>query len=324
MPALSPGDAVPFLGKDRIVNERMPKEMEPAEKGDNASDPLIGAHFSIAKGLHHAVTTAGNYDCRALQLFTKNALTWEERFPTETEIEAFAAGKKHSGITDTATHASYLINIASPDPVKLARSAGALKQELIRSAMIDAANCILHPGAHMGAGIEAGILKIADTINDIFEHTRGNPTCLLLETTAGQGSSIGHTFEQLARIIDKIRYPHRIGICLDTCHIFAAGYDIRTEAAYRRTLDRFHSLLGLDSLKVIHVNDAKKDLNSRVDRHEHIGRGFIGPNAFRFLMNDERLLHIPKILETPKGTASKDWDQRNLDTLRQFSRADRS
>jgi deoxyribonuclease IV len=277
---------------------------------------IIGAHFSIAKGLHEALFTAKSYGCNAMQMFTKNATTWKERVVTEKEIELFEQAKRETGIDAIAAHSSYLINIASPDEKKHEMSVHALKQELIRSSALRIPYCILHPGAHMDDGMDAGIQKIADSINDIFEQITGDNTRLLLETTAGMGSSIGHTFEQLARIIEKIKRRNRIGVCLDTCHIFAAGYDIRTEAAYHQTIDTFASVLGLDALYAIHFNDSKKDINSRVDRHEHLGKGFIGLPAFEFFLNDSRFFHIPKILETPKGNEKEDWDERNLEVIR--------
>lgn len=300
--------------------------MKSAPAGKNDSDTsnskplelIVGAHFSIAKGLHKALYTAKSYGCNALQLFTKNATAWKERIVTEKEIALFEQARRGTGIDTIAAHTSYLINIASPDPKKHAMSVRALTQELLRSSALKIPYCILHPGAHMNDSMDAGVRKIADSINDIFEQTSGDSTRLLLETTAGQGSSIGHTFEQLASIIEKIKRQDRIGVCLDTCHIFAAGYDIRNEAAYHQTIDTFASVLGLDTLYAIHFNDSKKDLNSHVDRHEHIGQGFIGLPAFEYFLNDSRFFHIPKILETPKGDDKEDWDQHNLKVIRKL------
>ena len=298
-----------------------------AEKNASGSvvkkpEPLVvGAHFSIAKGLHEALYTADSYGCNALQLFTKNATTWKERTVTEKEIALFEKARSETGIETIAAHASYLINIASPDRNKHSRSARALKHELIRSSALRIPYCVLHPGAHMRAGMDNGIQKIADTLNDLFGQTPQKSPRLLLETTAGQGSSIGHTFDQLARIIEKIEDRRRVGVCLDTCHIFAAGYDIRTAAAYHRTIDAFASVLNLDTLHVIHFNDSKKELGARVDRHEHIGKGFIGTIAFECFVNDPRFSTIPKILETPKGVGVIDWDQCNLKAIRDLLHA---
>ena len=282
----------------------------------NTTNLLLGAHFSIAKGLHDAVYQAKSYGCNALQMFTKNATTWKERTVTQAEQERFEQAKTDTGIQSIATHTSYLINLASPDPKKHAMSYDALKQEIIRSSALKIPFCVLHPGAHMDSGIDAGLLKISETINRLFSETGEATSRLLLETTAGQGSGLGHTFEQLAEIINRIERKERIGICLDTCHIFAAGYDIRTQETYQQTMNHFDATLGLNLLFVIHINDSKKDLGSRVDRHTHIGKGALGVDAFKHILNDEKLFHVPKLLETAKKEGDIDWDQRNLDLLR--------
>ncbi|HHE74587.1 MAG: deoxyribonuclease IV [Deltaproteobacteria bacterium] len=282
----------------------------------NATNLILGAHFSIAKGFHDAVYQAKSYGCNALQMFTKNATTWKERTVTQAEQERFEQAKTDTGIQSIATHTSYLINLASPDPKKHAMSYGALKQEIIRSSALKIPFCVLHPGAHMVSGIDAGLLKISETINRLFSETEEATSRLLLETTAGQGSGLGHTFEQLAEIINRIERKERIGICLDTCHIFAAGYDIRTQETYQQTMNHFDATLGLNLLFVIHINDSKKDLGSRVDRHTHIGKGALGVDAFKHILNDEKLFHVPKLLETAKKEGDIDWDQRNFDLLR--------
>ena len=283
---------------------------------NSTNKPLLGAHFSIAKGLHDAVYQAASYGCNTLQLFTKNATTWKERIVTPTETARFKAAVAETGIQSIAAHTSYLINLASPDPKKHDASCRALRQELMRASALEIPSCILHPGAHMDSGVDAGLSKISASINQIFAETPGITSRLLLETTAGQGSGLGHTFEQLAQIIAAIAPKERMGICLDTCHIFAAGYDIRTQEAYEQTMNHFDTILGLDKLFAIHINDSKKDLGSRVDRHTHIGKGNIGVNAFKFFLNDPRLANIPKLLETAKKEGDIDWDQRNLDLLR--------
>jgi len=282
----------------------------------NTTNPILGAHFSIAKGLHDAVYQARSYGCNALQMFTKNATTWKERTVTRAEQERFKQAKTDTGIQSIATHTSYLINLASPDPKKHAMSYEALKQEIIRSSALKIPFCVLHPGAHMDSDIDTGLSRISKSINRLFSETEEATSRLLLETTAGQGSGLGHTFEQLAEIINRVEQKERIGICLDTCHIFAAGYDIRTQETYARTTDHFESVLGLDRLFVIHINDSKKDLGSRVDRHTHIGKGALGIDAFRHILNDERLFHVPKLLETAHTEGEIDWTQRNLDLLR--------
>ena len=277
---------------------------------------LLGAHFSIAKGLHRSIEEAVAYGCNTLQMFTKNANTWKEKEIAGAEIERFHRSIKESGITRIASHTSYLINLASPDPKKHRMSCEALKRELLRSASLSIPFVVLHPGAHMGTGEKKGTAKIAASINRIFNQTPGANVRLLLETTAGQGSSIGHRFEQLAAILQRVEHGDRVGVCLDTCHIFASGYDIRSGTSYRKTIKRFDDVIGLERLYVIHLNDSKKGLGSRVDRHEHIGKGQIGMEGFRALMNDPRFFNIPKIIETQKDTNGIDWDQINLDKLR--------
>jgi deoxyribonuclease IV len=283
---------------------------------------LLGAHFSIAKGLDKALYEAKRYGCNALQIFTKNASTWKERVVTQKEIDGFKQAKSETGISKIASHTSYLINLATPEKKKHKMSCNALVQELIRSSCLGIPYVVLHPGSHMEVGEKEGISRIAESINKIFEEifakTPGISTRLLLETTAGQGSSVGHTFEHLASIISKFEKKINPGICLDTCHIFAAGHDIRTMEYYRKTMDDFDSIIGLGHLSLIHLNDSKKELGSRVDRHEQIGLGYIGLNAFKYIMNDDRLFDIPKIIETPKGKTDKDWDEINLKLLRQM------
>lgn len=278
--------------------------------------PLIGAHLSIAKGLHHALYEAKAYGCTALQIFTKNASTWKERTLDQDEIDRFDQARKKTGIIEIASHTSYLINLATPEKSKHVLSCNALVNELTRSSVLDIPYIVLHPGSHMGKGENKGISKIADSINEIFAQTHSINTRLLLETTAGQGFGLGHSFEQLASIMDKIENQDRIGICLDTSHIFAAGYDIRTEEPYLETIKAFDGIIGLKNLFVIHLNDSKKKLGSRVDRHEHIGEGYIGINLFKLLMNDKRFRDVPKIIETPKNKDGRDADKMNLKRLR--------
>jgi len=277
---------------------------------------LLGAHFSIAGGVHNALLEAAAYGCNALQIFTKNTNSWKERIFSTAEIERFDAERRKSGVESIAAHTSYLINLASPDRQKHAMSCHALTQELIRSSQLKIPYAVLHPGAHMGRGTPAGIRQVAESVEAVFAENPDITTRLLFETTAGQGSSIGHTFEQLATIMENVRQRDRIGICLDTCHIFAAGYDIRDEAAYHRTVAQFDTVIGLDRLFMIHLNDSRKGLAGSVDRHEHIGDGAIGIRAFSLFMNDPRFAAIPKIIETPKNKKDKNADRINLDRLK--------
>lgn len=280
---------------------------------------LLGAHFSIAKGLHNALNEAKAYGCNAVQLFTKNASSWKERKLTAGEIERFEKAKAATGITEIVSHTSYLINLANPEKKKHDRSCVALEQELIRSSRLGIPYVVMHPGSHMGQGEAAGILRIAESVRAIFSKFPDIDTRLLLESTAGQGSSVGRTFEQLASMLKLLQSQSRIGICLDTSHIFAAGYDIRTQKTYRETMKKFNDIVGLKHLYLIHLNDSKKDIGSRVDRHEHIGEGKLGIGAFNLLMNDKRLVKIPKIIETPKRKDDQDGDRINLKLLRSIS-----
>jgi len=277
---------------------------------------LLGAHFSIAKGFHNALYSASNYGCTALQIFTKNANTWKERTLSQDEIDRFNQAREQTGITAIASHTSYLINLASYDSKKHFMSCNALSHELIRSSMLNIPFVVLHPGAHMGKGEDKGISRIASSINEIFEKNQGLGTRVLFETTAGQGSGLGHAFEQLSSIMGQVKDVDRLGICLDISHIFAAGYDIRTPASYRQTIETFDSVIGIENLYFIHLNDSKKELGSRVDRHEHIGEGYIGIDAFERFMNDPRFRDVPKIIETPKHKGDQDYDRVNLDRLR--------
>ncbi len=276
---------------------------------------LLGAHFSIAKGLYNALIEAGSYGCTSCQIFTKSSGTWKEKILSDNDIQLFDKARKITGITAIASHASYLINLASPDDKKHGLSVKALQQELIRSSTLNIPFVVLHPGSHMEMGEKKGIRKISESIKYIFNNTKDLKIRLLLETTAGQGSGLGYTFEHLSSIIKKIDNKTHIGICLDTSHIFAAGYDIRTPSAYKDTMDSFESTIGIENLFFIHLNDSKKKLGTKVDRHEHIGEGMIGLKAFEMIMNDPRLKDIPKIIETPKLKGKKDFDKINLKKL---------
>ena len=277
---------------------------------------LLGAHFSISGGLHESLLEAKKYGCNALQIFTKNSRTWKERQISDKEVELFDKTRKNAGIKIVASHTSYLINLAAPDSEKHSLSCKALEQELIRSSALNIDFVVLHPGSLMGDGEKNGIDRISKSINSIFRRIPETGTRLLLETTAGQGTGLGHTFEQLHEMIEKIDLKDKTGVCIDTSHIFAAGYDIRDEFSYNRTIDEFDKITGFDKLFLIHLNDSKKGLGSRVDRHEHIGKGEIGIDAFRLIMNDMRLAGIPKIIETPKSGGGKDWDRINLRKLK--------
>lgn len=275
---------------------------------------LIGAHESIAGGIYKAFSRAESIGCRTLQVFTKNSNQWTSKPLTSEDIANYKTAASKSSIKHVIAHDSYLINLCAVDKMILKKSREAFLDELKRCEELGIRYLNFHPGAHMGKGEKDGIKKIIESLNWAHERTNGFNTLSVLETTAGQGSSIGYRFEHLREIIDGVDHPERMGVCIDTCHIYAAGYDISTRDGYAKTIEEFDSVVGLKKLVAIHVNDSKKGLGSRVDRHEHIGKGMIGRNGFRYLMQDERLISIPKILETPKGEDLKE-DKMNLNVL---------
>ncbi len=284
---------------------------------DAATGPLLGAHMSIAGGVHNALLHAARHHCRAVQLFSKSSNQWASKPLTEEVVELWRETRSRHPMLPVV-HDSYLINLASPEPALLKRSRQAFLEEVKRCEILEIPYLVFHPGAHMGAGEAAGIARIAQSIDWALDHCGGGSVTLLLETTAGQGSSVGHRFEHLAGIIGESRHPERIGVCVDTCHIFAAGYDIRTPESYTAVFHELDLRVGLDRLRCFHLNDSRKGLGSRVDRHEHIGRGCVGRTAFRLLMADPRFVEIPKILETPK---EDEMDRRNLSLLRRYAGA---
>ena len=280
------------------------------------ADLLLGAHMSIAGGVDLAPLRGRQVGCRTIQLFTKSSNQWRARsLPTE-EIDRFRANLQAAAIAPTVAHGAYLINLASTDPALHQRSMAACLEELERAEVLGIPYLVIHPGAHMGAGEEAGLRQVANSLRELLKRTKGCRVQVVIETTAGQGSSLGHRFEQIALLLDQIGLPERTGVCLDTCHLFAAGYDIRTPDEYASVLRVFDQVVGIASLKVIHLNDCKKELGCRVDRHEHIGKGAIGLEAFRCLVTDPRLRGIPMIIETPKDGDFVTADRRNLKTLR--------
>jgi deoxyribonuclease-4 len=277
--------------------------------------------MSIAGGVDLAPLRGQQVGCRALQFFTKSSNQWRARLLTPEEIARYRRNVQAADIASTVAHDSYLINLASTDPVLHQKSMAAFREELERAEALGIPYLVIHPGAHGGAGEAAGLRQVATSIRRLLDQTRGYRVQVVLETTAGQGTSLGHTFEQLAALLDQIDLPERTGVCFDTCHVFAAGYDIRTPDGYASVLGAFDQLVGISHLKVLHVNDSKKGLGCRVDRHEHIGEGAIGLDAFRCLVTDPRLRGLPMILETPKGSDFVTADGRNLETLRGLARS---
>lgn len=277
--------------------------------------PQLGAHMSIAGGLVRALERGDSLGCETIQIFTKNNNQWRARHLASEEASDFRE-KLHTGLIHLAfAHDSYLINLASPDPVLLERSRLAFVDELERAEALDLGYLVLHPGAHLGRGQEEGIRQVAESFNWIFEKTFSRKVEVLIETTAGQGTNLGFRFEEIRAILERVKENHRLGVCIDTCHLFAAGYDLRTEKGYQETFEAFDRMVGVERIKVFHLNDSKKPLGSRVDRHEHIGKGFLGLEPFRFLLNDPRFKNHPMVLETPKGKDDA-CDRENLGLLR--------
>ena len=284
--------------------------------------PKIGAHMSIAGGVSRALDRGEELGLDTIQIFTKNANQWSGRAITDEERDRFKRRKEETGIDPVIAHDSYLINLASPDREMFEKSLDAFEDEIHRCHRLEVPYLVMHPGAHLGTGESRGIRQIGEAIRVAVLEREEQAVCILLETTAGQGTQIGYRFEHLRDIMAEVNMPERLGVCLDTCHIFAAGYDFRSEETYEETMALFDDVIGLETLRVVHVNDSKKELGSRVDRHEHIGRGRIGEAAFGFFLNDARLADLPFILETPKTSPDSQvpMDVVNVALLRKMMR----
>ncbi len=280
--------------------------------------PPLGAHMSIAGGMPRAVERALAVGATALQIFLKNNNQWRGKLIDDDEAAAFRAAVAAARLPPVVGHSSYLINLASPGADIARKSVESMTDEIVRAGRLGVAGIVMHPGAHLGAGEQAGIELIARRINAIFAATPGNPAGIWLETTAGQGSHLGWRFEHLRDILERVEDRSRVAVCLDTCHVFAAGHDIRTADGVRRMLAEFDRVIGLNWLRAIHANDSAKPLGSRRDRHAHIGQGEIGEAGFAALLRDRRLRKIPFLLETPKDDAG-DLDRMNLATLRRLA-----
>lgn len=276
---------------------------------------LLGAHMSIAGGVHMAVDRATSIGCTALQVFTKNNNQWNGKPFTHNDIDQYKQKISAAGITPVLSHDSYLINLCGTNPDILEKSRAAFIDELERCEQLGIQLLNFHPGSHLGAGDEEGIKRICESLDIAHDRTNNFTVKSVLEATAGQGTNVGYKFEHLRAIIDGVQHPERMAVCIDTCHIFAAGYDIATEKGYEKTFKQFDEIVGLDRLVAFHVNDSKKGFGSRVDRHEHIGKGAIGITGFRLLINDKRFAHIPKILETPKSDDLHE-DVENINVLK--------
>jgi deoxyribonuclease-4 len=281
----------------------------------SAADLPLGAQMSIAGGVDRAVDRAVAAGCRALQIFTRSSRQWRARPLPAAEIEAFRRKLRDHRIGPVVAHNSYLVNLASPEPARWRRSVAAMVEELERCEALGVPALVAHPGAHLGAGPEAGIARVARALDEIERRTRGLRARVVLETAAGQGTALGASFAEIGAILRRVRRPERFGVCVDTCHAFAAGYDLATAGGWERTWEEFEREIGLRKLEVLHVNDSARERGSRVDRHASIGKGRMGLRPFRLLVNDPRLAGRPMLLETPKSEEGEE-DRRNLRTLR--------
>jgi deoxyribonuclease IV len=281
--------------------------------------------MSIAGGCDRAVWAARAVKFQTVQLFTKNNNQWNAPALSEEQTTTFRSALEQTGIVDPVAHTSYLINLGSPDGPLWRKSIDAMIVEVERCAALGIADLVVHPGAHMGRGEAAGVVRIAKALDRVVRLTKGMNVTIDLETTAGQGTSLGYKFEHLGDILKLVAQPERFGVCVDTCHIFAAGYSLATKEQYDETIDQLDTSVGLGRLRVWHVNDSCRDRGSRVDRHAAIGSGRMGLEPFRHLVNDPRFWNVPLILETPKGIEDgEELDVRNFRILRQLARRSRS
>jgi deoxyribonuclease-4 len=296
---------------------------------------ILGAHQSIAGGYHKAVERAHAHRCQCLQIFTKNTNQWRPREVAPAEAEQFRRTLTTLGLTCPLAHNSYLVNLASPEPGLWRKSVESMVQEVLRAQVLGIPWVVAHPGAYTSGSPEAGIKRIIAALNEILAQTARSSVGCLLETTAGQGTALGWRFEELAAILDGSKAPERLGVCFDTCHVFAAGYRLSTATGYRATMRRFDRLIGLERIRAFHLNDSLRPCGSRIDRHAHIGHGQIGLELFRRLVRARRFRTvpmsldkktpigfsgIPMILETPKGEKDGvNWDVINLATLRRLA-----
>jgi deoxyribonuclease IV len=275
--------------------------------------------MSIAGGLHLALERGAALGCFAVQIFVKNQRQWAARPLGDDEARAFRAARRSTGVRAVFAHASYLINLASPDPIAWERAVSFFTDELERAETLGLACVAIHPGSHLGTGVETGLDRVATAVREVLRRTRGYRVRVALENTAGGGGSVGRTFGELGALLRRLQGARRVGVCLDTCHLFAAGYDIRSPAGYHAAMDECAREVGMSRVLAFHLNDARAPLGSGLDRHEHIGRGYLGLPTFRLLLNDPRFATVPKVLETPKDP-EPDADLRNLAMLRRLRR----
>jgi len=277
---------------------------------------LLGAHESIAGGFDKALERGLEDGCEGIQVFTKSSSQWRAKPLDDAEVDRFREAFEESSISYVMTHDSYLINLGSPKPDLYSKSRAAFAEEIERCDKLGIPYLVMHPGAHVGDGESKAIKRIAKGITEMIDATEVDSVTVLIEITAGQGTTIGYCFEHLADLIDQIEPKNQIGICFDTCHAFAAGYDFRTKQGYKKVMDDFDRIVGTEWIKGFHINDSKKDLDCRVDRHEQIGNGFIGKEPFAFFLKDRRFKDIPAVLETPPDKDGDRAFKKNLKRLR--------
>jgi deoxyribonuclease-4 len=278
--------------------------------------PLFGSHLSIAGGYYKAVDSAASLGFQTVQLFTKNNNQWAGKPLTDEDIRLFREAIAKTGIRRPCAHDSYLINLASPDDALWEKSLNAVVEELQRAEALGLDGVVMHPGSFVSSSEQEGLQRIVKGLDEAHRRTRGFRCEYWLETTAGQGSNLGHRFEQIAAILQDVRESERLGVCVDSCHIFAAGYPLETKAEYAATMSQFDDIIGINRIRAWHLNDSKKGLGSRVDRHEHIGEGCLGLEPFRHILNDIRFADTPMYLETEKGDREGiNLDAMNLETL---------
>ena len=279
---------------------------------------MFGAHLSIAGGMHNALKNARRLDMDCVQVFTKNQRQWRVPPLTDEQVQLWQEHRRETGLEHVISHDSYLINLASPKPEARRKSLDLFRAEMLRCDALDIPFLVTHPGAHMGEGEEAGLKRVAQGLDELHEELPDLALVTCLETTAGQGTSLGHSFEHLAWLIEHVQQDHRLGLCLDTAHLLAAGYDLTSAQGAQDVLDELDEQIGLERVRVVHVNDSKIERGRRVDRHEHIGHGHVSLDAFEVFVNHPVLRDVPKILETAKEDhpSGRSWDEVNLDTLR--------
>ncbi|MBN1868190.1 deoxyribonuclease IV [Candidatus Sumerlaeota bacterium] len=285
-----------------------------ATKKTTAPRPLLGAHMSIAGGTPLAIERGDSIGCTAVQIFLKSSNRWRAKPIGDDEAAEFKRKLAASGVRIVFGHDSYLINLASPKDALYRKSIDSMTDEVERAARLGVPFIVIHPGSHMGEGDEWGLQRVVEGIDAVFARTPDAQVSIAFEITAGQGTNLGYKFEQIAYLIESVSDRSRAGACFDTCHAFAAGYDLRTPKAYKETMKEFDRVVGLKNLLAVHLNDAKGDLGGRLDRHDHIGKGRLGLDAFRCVMTDPALRDVPKVLETPKGPDMKE-DVENMKIL---------